>query len=262
MNEVLQAILIGLIAAYGVFDYQLGTAYTFRPICLGPVVGLVLGDLRTGVMIGASLELFFMGAISVGAYIPPDVVTGGVLATAYAIKLGQGSETAITLAMPIALLALAIKNFMAAIMPLIIKYADNGAKEGNDKKIKLIHGLYGTAGMLRNFILVSLAFYLGTDAMQHLLNVIPQVFIDGMKVAAGLLPAMGFAMLMRMILNKKLIPFYFLGFVLSAYLNMPVLGVAIIGVIIVLEKFHVFEPGRTVQAAGQDFTGEVDDDDF
>ena len=53
-----------------------------------------------------------------------------------------------------------------------------------------------------------------------------------MGVAAGILPAMGFAMLMRMIINKKLIPFFFLGFVLASYANIPVLGVAIIAVII------------------------------
>ena len=86
---VLQAFLLGLVAVWGVFDYQMGTLYTFRPITIGPLVGLVLGDLQTGVTIGASLELLFMGAISVGAYIPPDVLIGGILATAFAIKSGR-----------------------------------------------------------------------------------------------------------------------------------------------------------------------------
>ena len=66
-----QAILIGLIAAFGKFDCQLGTLYAFRPIVLCPLVGLVLGDLQTGLAIGASLELLFMGSISIGAYVPP-----------------------------------------------------------------------------------------------------------------------------------------------------------------------------------------------
>ena len=42
-----QAILIGLIAAFGKFDCQLGTLYAFRPIVLCPLVGLVLGDLQS-----------------------------------------------------------------------------------------------------------------------------------------------------------------------------------------------------------------------
>ena len=99
-----QAILIGLIAAFGKFDCQLGTLYAFRPIVLCPLVGLVLGDLQSGLEIGASLELLFMGSISIGAYVPPDETIGGVLACAFAIQLGQSTEAAIALAMPIATL--------------------------------------------------------------------------------------------------------------------------------------------------------------
>ena len=65
---LVQAILIGLIAAFGKLDYQLGTLYAFRPIVLCPLVGLVLGDLQSGLAIGASLELLFMGSISIGAF--------------------------------------------------------------------------------------------------------------------------------------------------------------------------------------------------
>ena len=53
--------------------------------------------------------------------------------------------------------------------------------------------------------------------------------------------------------------FYFLGFVLSAYLNLPVLGVAIVGIIIVIEKFGLLEPRP---AAAAETAEEVDDDDF
>ena len=72
---LMQALLVGLVAAFGTLDTALGTSYLQRPIVLGPLVGLVLGDLETGLVIGANLELLFMGAISVGAYIPPDVIT-------------------------------------------------------------------------------------------------------------------------------------------------------------------------------------------
>ena len=118
---IVQAILIGLIAAWGSLDYAFGTLYTFRPIVLGPLVGLVLGDVKTGVEIGASLELLFMGAISVGAYIPPDVNIGGVLATAFAISMGKGVDAAVALAMPIAVISLGIGNLVSAITPVCLK---------------------------------------------------------------------------------------------------------------------------------------------
>ena len=93
---LLQAILIGLVAALGVLGDQMGSLYINRPIILAPLVGLIVGNLEQSIVIGASLELFFMGAVSVGAYIPPDTIVSGVLATAFALSTGRGIETAVT----------------------------------------------------------------------------------------------------------------------------------------------------------------------
>ena len=227
-----QAILIGLIAAFGKFDYQLGTLYAFRPIVLCPLVGLVLGDLQSGLAIGASLELLFMGSISIGAYVPPDETIGGVLACAFAIQLGQSTEAAIALAMPIATLCLAIKNILNAALPILVDRADVFSARGNLKGVYAMHFLIGSTGIIMAFLLCSLSFYLGADAIQGVLDFIPDFVLAGFGVAANILPAMGFAMLGRLVLTKQLVPFYFLGFLLCSYANVPVLGVALIAIII------------------------------
>ncbi len=71
-------------------------------------MGLVLGDLQSGLAIGASLELIFMGSISIGAYVPPDETIGGVLPPRLRYPCGPSTEAAIALAMPIATLCLAM----------------------------------------------------------------------------------------------------------------------------------------------------------
>lgn len=76
---MLQAILIGLIVFIGKADYFIGTAMFGRPLVLGALVGIVLGDIPTGVMIGFQLELIFMGMQAIGASIPPDMIVGSVL---------------------------------------------------------------------------------------------------------------------------------------------------------------------------------------
>lgn len=98
---LVKAILISLVAAFAMFDYQLGSLYAFRPIVTCPLVGLILGNLPAGLAIGASLELLFMGNISIGAYVPPDEKVGSILACAFAITLGKGTEAALALAMPL-----------------------------------------------------------------------------------------------------------------------------------------------------------------
>ena len=237
MSLTVQALLLGLIAAFGTFDYQMGTLYIFRPITLGPLVGLLFNDLHTGLVVGANLELFFMGAISIGGYLPPDVIVGGVLGTAFAISTNQGAEVALALAMPIALLSLAIGNLIDIIGIFSLRFADKGAEKGNINQIKWTHRFIGFLTVFRRFILVFLAYRLGIDAMQGVLDSIPEFIITGLGAAAGLLPALGFAMLMKMVIKKELIPFFFIGFVLSSFLNMPVLGIAILGVSYVLVSY-------------------------
>ena len=51
----------------------------------------------------------------------------------------------------------------------------------------------------------------------------------GLELAMGLLPAIGFGLLMQMIMNKEVACFFFLGYMLSVYLNIPVTGIAIFG---------------------------------
>lgn len=58
---MLQALLLGCIAFIGKCDLATGTNLIQRPIVLGPLVGLVLGDLKLGVEVGAALELAFLG---------------------------------------------------------------------------------------------------------------------------------------------------------------------------------------------------------
>lgn len=69
----------------------------------------------------------------------------------------------------------------------------------------------------------------GADVVNFILEFIPQWVTDGLAIAAGMLPVVGIGMLMRYMPVKKFLPFILVGFVLSAYLQVPVLGIAIVG---------------------------------
>ena len=73
---LVQAILIGLIAMFVTFEWMFGTNLGSRPIITGMLVGLVMGDLKTGIILGATLEMVFIGSITLGAAVPPDVING------------------------------------------------------------------------------------------------------------------------------------------------------------------------------------------
>ena len=134
-----QAFLIALIIFVGKADYFVGTAMLGRPLVLGMLVGIALGDVSQGVIIGFQLELVFMGMQAIGASIPPDMIVGSVLGTAFAISTGNGIDTAVTIAMPAAILSAFVVNlFYGVITPLMARTADKFAAEDNDKGISAV----------------------------------------------------------------------------------------------------------------------------
>lgn len=257
---MIQALLLGIIGFIANCDYALGTSLIKNPIVTGPLVGLVMGDLTQGVIIGGVLELAFIGAQSVGAFVPPNVVVGGVLGTAFAISTGSGAEVAVTLAYPIALLAAVVENvFMSFIFPIAGTRADKYAAEGDYHKIELIHMGGGLFSSVCFGALCTLGFMLGSAQVEAVVNAIPAVITDGLTVATGILPAMGFAMLAQMTVNKKVVVFFAIGFVLSSYMGVPVLGIAILGVAAaILQTGLLNGDAPAVQAA----IDGGDDDDF
>ena len=94
-----QAILVGLVALFGYLEVVFGNSMIQRPIVMGPLVGLVLGDFKTGLEVGATLELAFMGSVAIGAALPPEITAGGLLGTAFAISTGNGTEAALALSL-------------------------------------------------------------------------------------------------------------------------------------------------------------------
>ena len=243
-----QAILLGLVAFIAQSEYALGTSLLSRPIVTGLFTGIVLGDMKAGIIMGATLELAFIGSFSVGAAIPPDVVTGGVLGTAFAITAGAGTETALLLGLPIATLTLILKNIYLGIMiPVMNQKADKYAENGDYKGVERMHL---TAGF-------------GLSLMLGLVVMIPAFIQHGLSVATGLIPALGFAMLARLLINKQVAPYFFLGFALAAYLEIPVTGIAIFGAIVAVVVVNIMNVRGGQNNSAQTSTGEVvDDDDF
>ena len=99
---MLQGVLVALAATLIYLESRIGGQHMIdRPIIIGPVVGLIMGDPVTGLVVGGQLELVWMGLAGIGTTTPPDVVTGSALGTALAIQTGASYETTLALAIPI-----------------------------------------------------------------------------------------------------------------------------------------------------------------
>jgi fructoselysine and glucoselysine-specific PTS system IID component len=227
-------LLIALIAMFGHSEDLMGTTLLSRPLVLGPLVGLVLGDVTQGVIIGATLELIFMGNIKVGAAIPPDVITGGVLGTAFAIISGKGPAIALAIAVPVSILAEMVISGLFVFRAVLNKRFVHYAEDGNYQGIQRLHILSGLLKPLLMGAIILLTLSLGAGTIKSVLDGIPGWVQTGLQVAGNMLPALGFALLLNLMFNKKMAPYFFLGFMLAAYLKLPVIAIGGFGLIIAL----------------------------
>ena len=228
-----EALIVGLIlGGLWFLEKFFGTCMVIRPLVVSPLVGLALGDLQTGVIIGATLELVFMGAIQIGGAVPPDALVGAGLGTAFAILTDQGPEIALTLALPIAILAQSIKVLLFIIRSGFMTPAMKYAAAGDIKKMKMLN--YGGL-LLQSFMYFAVAFVaimFGSAAVEAFVEHIPESIMQGLNVAGGLLPAVGFALLLLPMMNMKNVIYFVFGFVLISYLNLPIMAVTICGLVL------------------------------
>lgn len=227
----MQTLLIFLVAALGYCNSALGSSLLNRPLILSALVGLVLGDLETGIKVGATLELVWLGAMAIGASNPPDMTSGSVIGCGYVIVSGSDIASAVALAVPVSMLMSMVWNFLMAVPgPLMSAKADAYAAAANRRGIDMMHYLFVALQAVVLAGLCAIGFLVGSTAIQGVVDAVPAFVIDGLDYAMGIIPGIGFAMLARMIIDKKTACFLLLGFILVAYGNMNLVGVALVAV--------------------------------
>lgn len=215
-------------------NWLLGQNMADRPIVVGALVGLVLGDLQAGVLMGAALEAVFMGAVNVGGATPLNPSFGTVLGAGFSILSGSGVEVAITLAIPLALLGGILETTMSIVLSFFAGRFDRLAAEGNDKGIVVMHYSLWFLRYIVFAIVVFIAVISGAMPVKLFVENIPEVVMRGLATCGGLIPAVGFAMLLKMLWNNKLSIYYVLGFVVVAYIKIPLIALAVIGTVIAI----------------------------
>jgi mannose/fructose/N-acetylgalactosamine-specific phosphotransferase system component IID/mannose/fructose/N-acetylgalactosamine-specific phosphotransferase system component IIC len=213
-------------------NYGYGYWMISRPVVAGAIVGLLMGDLRTGLLVGGSVELMFMGVLPIGGSVPPNAQIAGVIGTAFAIIAGGKPEVGIALAMPVGVLAQFLIMLAWNVNIYLTHRADRYIKEGNTKKIEMTH-LSGLAVFfIIFFIAIFCALRFGSPAVAKLVASLPAWLSGGLKIASGILPALGMAMLIKMMNGKKYWAFLLFGFVLAESLHLDMLSIALMGLAI------------------------------
>lgn len=203
----------------------------YSPLFAGTVTGLLLGDIKMGLMIGATMQLMTLGVATYGGATVPDFLSGSIMGTAYAIMSGQGAEYGVALAVPIGLLLTQLDVFGRMANLIFQHRAQRCAEQGDTRGVETSNILGILPWTLTRMIPVFLGLFFGEAVVTVINEWIPKWLMSGLKYASGLLPAVGIALLMRYLPIKKFFPYYIIGFVIMAYLPsmFTLLGVSLVG---------------------------------
>ncbi|MFR9062535.1 MAG: PTS sugar transporter subunit IIC [[Clostridium] scindens] len=108
-NMFLLAVIVGLIYFVSWSEHTLANILQ-APIVLGAVFGLIFGDLSQGIILGAGIQLIYMGAFSIAANMPSDYGLASRIAIPAALAAGLDVETAVVLAVPFGVLGGLLDN--------------------------------------------------------------------------------------------------------------------------------------------------------
>lgn len=237
---LLKAFLVSLVVWLGFLDKAFLSTFIYRPICLGPIVGLIFNNLPMGLEVGVTIELMFLAVVYVGTAVPPDEVISAGIATALACLSGSAA-LGITTAIPISLLGLIGRQFRnATLQEFTTRQVEKAAKKADVRGIKIWTSLMPA---IVNYILFGLptfiAVYFGAEVVQNFLNVIPAWLTSGVRAGGGMLGAVGVALLLGTIKNKSSWPYFVLGFIIAAYLGINMIGMAAIALVCVALNYYV-----------------------
>lgn len=255
-----QGLLISLIALIAGIDFWLEAFFLFRPIIVSTLVGFVLGDIKLGLMAGGLTELVFAGLTPVGGVQPPNPILAGVMVPVLAYITGGDPKLSIGLALPFSILMQYIIIFYYSSFSFFMGRVDKAAENCDTKEIAKTNILLTSIVAISYAVIVFLCVYLAQDTMRNLVSSMPGWLMHGFEVAGGILPAVGFGMLLKILLKKECLAYFIIGFILVSYGSFGnLLPVALIGVALALMSY--FNPGNnnlqnsnTTKADGGDYS--------
>ncbi len=237
-----------------------------RPLVACTLVGIVLGDMKTGIIIGGTLEMIALGWMNIGAAVAPDAALASIISTILVIGGHQSIGAGIALAIPLAAAGQVLTIIVRTITVGFQHAADKAAETGNLTALSpRIHVSSLFLQAMRIAIpAVIVAISVGTSEVQSMLNAIPEVVTSGLNIAGGMIVVVGYAMVINMMRAGYLMPFFYLGFVTAAFTNFNLVSLGVIGAVMAIlyiqvsPKYNRAAGGPAQAAASNDLDNELD----
>lgn len=243
--STIQIILIALFTYLGSIGSIVGNTigwYTLgRPLVSSFVVGLIMGDVPTAMMVGVPLQIMYMGNVTPGGAVAWDLSYATYIGTAGAIVFGKGlgATEIIGLAVVFAgiggLVGQLMWNVSYALNLPLNRIANKYAEAGETKKMFIPNVVCGQLiGFACRFIpaVIVLTSMTAASAQADFATLIPGWITTLLSVFGGMMAALGMGIILSFLLKKKYhIAIFLVGFILVTYFGLSMMGVAVVAVL-------------------------------
>ncbi|MCL2163572.1 MAG: PTS system mannose/fructose/sorbose family transporter subunit IID [Oscillospiraceae bacterium] len=229
-----QAVLLGLcffLFRFTQLGYSIGGPFFFSPLPMSLIVGIVLGDVEKAMIIGAALQMIYLGIMGPGATTPQDPSIAALIGTSLGISAGIDVNVAVALAVPVGLIGRQLGQLVYMANIYCLHVGDRHAEKGNIRGVVFSGAVLPQIAKFILTIPLIAVIYLGPTYAESIINSVPEWLMNGFSIVGGLLPAVGLAIIIRVIGKKALLPYFAIGFLAVQYLGIPILPLSIIGVI-------------------------------
>ncbi|MBO0469443.1 PTS sugar transporter subunit IIC [Enterococcus sp. DIV0242_7C1] len=269
---LLPALLTGIFCYLGaietpwLFGMTGGFYIVGRPLVAGLLVGIAFGDVQAGILCGLAVQAVFIANLTTGGATNSEITYAAYGGIGLALATTKDPAVAVTLAILIGqTFGLIFYNSRMAAYSFWNTRAQTAAEKNDDRGIVLNHVVYPqiTTFLLRA-VPVFLAIFLGKGLVNWLLSNVPQVVTDIISVLGGVLPALGIAMLMSIVVKEKAhLIFFFAGFVLMAFAGLNMIALVFIAALVAYIVFLATGNASNAQpkAANQSADSTVFEDD-
>lgn len=223
--NLIQIILVTLVAFVAGMASVLDERQFHRPLVACTLTGIAMGNPTVGIVTGGFLELIALAWMNVGAAMAPDAALASTVSTVVAVIFvnqgvaqGDAINQAVTVAVLVAAAGQGLTIFVRTIAIFFAHQADRFAEQTNYRGIAIMHfTALGLQGLRVAVPTAAVAILANGEAVRSTLESIPKVVTEGLNIAGGFIVVVGYAMVINMMKARKLMPFFFLGFIFATF---------------------------------------------
>lgn len=273
----IQAVLFGIFACLASMPGMGGTVignYTLgRPLVAGLVVGIIMGDITTGILVGAAIQVVYIALVTPGGTVSADVRAIsyiGIPLSIVAIKgLGLDPGSAEAAGMATALGAAVgtlgtVLFYGTATINLVWQHMGwKAVEKGDFHKLYLVDmGLPWISHLICSFIPTLIITKMGANMVEIIKTALPMdgIAMKTLFTVGALLPAVGVAILLKQVVTRAVdILTFFFGFTLAACMGLNLVAAAIIGGFFAVTNYKIKMLQLKPAAGGAQFDDDEED---